>query len=86
MAFDRELAAHGRKVSGAGLAGPDTATTLRTADGHVQVTDVPFVELAEHIGGYYDIEAPDLDTVIRICRELPSTYTIEIRPVMVFES
>ena len=57
------------------------ATTLRTRRGELTVTDGPFAEAAEQIGGYYVIDAPDLDTVIELCRNLPP-YDIDIRPVL----
>lgn len=57
------------------------ATTLRTRGGEMAVTDGPFAEAAEQIGGYYLVEAPDLDTVIELCRILPA-YDIDIRPVV----
>ncbi len=56
------------------------ATTLRTRGGETTVTDGPFAEAAEQIGGFYLIDAPDLDTVIELCKVLPA-YDIEIRPV-----
>jgi hypothetical protein len=58
-----------------------TATTLRTRNGEMTITDGPFAEAAEQIGGFYVIEAPDLDTTIDLCRTLPA-YDIEIRPVL----
>jgi hypothetical protein len=57
------------------------ATTLRTRGGEMTITDGPFAEAAEQIGGYYLLEAPDLDTVISLCRILPA-YDIDIRPVL----
>lgn len=57
------------------------ATTLRTRKGAFTVTDGPFAEAAEQIGGYYVLDAPDLDTVIELCRSLPP-YDIDIRPVL----
>ena len=58
-----------------------TATTLRTRGGEMTVTDGPFAEAAEQIGGYYLLDAPDLDTVIELCRVLPA-YDIDVRPVL----
>lgn len=68
-------------VSAEALGGGSTATTLRTHGGELAVTDGPFAEAAEHIGGYYLVDAPDLDTVIELCRILPG-YDIDIRPVV----
>ena len=45
------------------------------------VTDGPFAEAAEQIGGYYVVDAPDLDTVTDLCKVLPA-YDIDIRPVL----
>jgi len=69
-------------VIGEALGDGGTATTLRTnARGETTVTDGPFAEAAEHIGGFYLLDAPDLDTVIELCKILPP-YEIEIRPVI----
>jgi len=83
VAFDEACAARPdvRIVSGDALGDSSTATTLRTSGGEMTVTDGPFAEAAEHIGGYYVLEAPDLDTVVELCRVLPA-YDIEIRPVI----
>jgi hypothetical protein len=68
-------------VNGEALGDGSTATTLRTRGGEMTITDGPFAEAAEQIGGYYVIDAPDLDTVIELCRILPA-YDIDIRPVL----
>ena len=68
-------------LSAAPLGDGSTATTLRTRGGEMTITDGPFAEAAEQIGGYYLLDAPDLDTVIELCRVLPA-YDIEIRPVL----
>lgn len=68
-------------VGGESLGDGTSATTLRTRDGEMTITDGPFAEAAEQIGGYYVIEAPDLDTVVELCRILPP-YDIDIRPVL----
>lgn len=84
-AFEEYVDAHGRRISSAALAGTDTATTVRHLGGAATVTDGPFVESVEQVGGYYDIELPDLDTVIAAGRLLPATYAVEIRPVVTVE-
>ena len=83
VAFDEACAAReGVEIlSAEALGGGDTATTLRTRSGRLTTTDGPFAEVAEQIGGYYLVEAPDLDTVIDLCRVLPP-YDIDIRPVL----
>jgi hypothetical protein len=68
-------------LGGAQLGEGATATTLRTINGDMTVTDGPFAEAAEQIGGFYQLQAPDLDTVIDLCRVLPA-YDFDIRPVI----
>jgi hypothetical protein len=68
-------------IGGEELAGATAATTLRTINGEMTITDGPFAEATEQIGGFYLLEAPDLDTVIDLCRILPA-YDIDIRPVI----
>ena len=69
-------------VTGEALESGATATTMRTsAAGDVTLTDGPFAEAAEQIGGFYVLDAPDLDAVIEVCKALPP-YDIELRPVM----
>lgn len=81
-AFDEACAARpGVEIlSAEALEDGTTATTLRTRGGEMTITDGPFAEAAEQIGGYYLLSAPDLDTVIELCGILPA-YDIEIRPV-----
>jgi len=83
MAFDEACAARDgvEIVGGEALGDGSSATTLRTSDGETTVTDGPFAEAAEQIGGYYVLEAPDLDTVIDLCKVLPP-YDMDIRPVL----
>jgi hypothetical protein len=71
-------------LSGEGLQGIDTATTLRKRDGRVQMMDGPFAETREHLGGYYLIDAPDLDAALRFAAEVPAARygSVEVRPVM----
>lgn len=82
-AFERFVDEHGRRLGSAALSDADLATTIRRdGDGSDVVTDGPFVELAEQIGGYYDVELPDLDAAIAAARLLPRDYTLEIRSVV----
>jgi hypothetical protein len=82
-AFDEACAARpGLDIlGGASLGDGSVATTLRTRGGEMTITDGPFAEAAEQIGGFYLLDAPDLDTVIELCRILPA-YDIDIRPVL----
>ena len=81
--FDEACAARDgvEVVSAEALGDGSSATTLRTRGGEMAITDGPFAEAAEHVGGYYLLDAPDLDTVVDLCRILPA-YDIEIRPAI----
>ncbi len=68
-------------AGGEALEDGSTATSLRTRDGELTVTDGPFSEATEQIGAFFLLDAPDLDTIIELCRVLPP-YDIEIRPVV----
>jgi hypothetical protein len=83
IAFDEACAARSgvEMLGGEALGDGSMATTLRTRGGEMTITDGPFAEAAEQIGGYYVLDAPDLDTVIELCRVLPA-YDIDIRPVL----
>ncbi len=64
---------------------PETATTVRVQDGRTLTTDGPFVELKEAIGGYFFLEADDLDTAIEIASRVPAAGMgggVEIRPLV----
>ncbi len=83
-AFGGELVQSGAMRGGAGLKNPDTATTVHvTAQGRT-VHDGPFAETREQLGGFYLIEAADLDGAIAWAKKLPiaGTGSIEIRPCM----
>lgn len=82
MAFGQE---HGAAIlNGAGLQPAATATTVRTDGGVQTLHDGPFAETKEQLGGFYLIEAADLDTAIAIARKIPlaANGAIEVRPVM----
>lgn len=70
----------GKVVGGHELQGPSTATTVSKKDGKVTVTDGPFIESKEVIGGYAEIEVADLDEALAMAKEWPGT--VEIRPVV----
>jgi hypothetical protein len=76
----------GAIVNGNALQGTDTATTVRRdGDDHV-TTDGPFAETKEALGGYYLVEAADLDAAIAIAKEIPAHFGgVEVRPVRVFD-
>ena len=64
-----------------------TATSIRRdSSGAVSVTDGPFAETKEALGGYYIVEAPDLDEAIAIAKQVPARFGgVEVRPIMVFD-
>jgi hypothetical protein len=74
-------------AGGNALQPSSTATTIRRADsGELSVTDGPFAETKEALGGYYLIEAADLDAAIAIAKQVPAEFGgVEVRPVMVFD-
>jgi hypothetical protein len=61
-----------------------TATSVRVREGRRLVTDGPFAETREHLGGYFLIDAPDLDSAIGVAARIPGARkgTVEVRPVM----
>lgn len=79
-----ELNSSGHYLDAAPLHPTSTATSLRVRDGKRLVTDGPFAETREQLGGYYLIDAKDLDEAIGIAARIPvaSRGTIEIRPVI----
>lgn len=79
-----DLQASGHFVGGAQLHPSTSATLVKVRDGKPIVTDGPFAETREQIGGYFLIEAANLDEAIRIAQRIPSarTGTIEVRPVV----
>ncbi len=79
-----ELKAKGHYLAGAQLQPTATATSVRVRDGKRMVTDGPFAETREQLGGYFLIEAANLDEAIGIAGRIPSarTGTIEVRPVV----
>ena len=81
-AFDDEVERRGTILDGRALDRSETATTLRATDDGWRITDGPFAETAEQLGGFYVVEMPDLDAMLAAARLLPRGYTIEIRPVV----
>ncbi|RBY82851.1 hypothetical protein DQ238_02210 [Geodermatophilus sp. TF02-6] len=81
-ALREEMQAAGAWVFAGGLHDPDASTVLRPADGDVLVTDGPYVEAEEHLGGFTIVDVPDLDAALAWGRRtaLASTLPIEVRP------
>ncbi|MBC8030213.1 MAG: YciI family protein [Pyrinomonadaceae bacterium] len=80
----QDLNSTGQYLDASPLHPISTATSVRVRDGKRLVTDGPFAETREQLGGYYLIDARDLDDAIRIAEKVPPAKfgTVEIRPVM----
>jgi hypothetical protein len=79
-----ELNSNGQYLGASPLHSVATATSVRVRDGKKLVTDGPFAETREQLGGYFLIEAQDLDEAILIAERIPSACkgTVEIRPIV----
>jgi hypothetical protein len=84
--FTDGIVKSGHMRGGNALQPTSTATTVRVRDGKTMTTDGPFAETREQLGGYYLVEAKDLDDAIKIAGRIPSARwgCVEVRPVMVF--
>ena len=82
--FGRWLEETGQFLGGEALQPISTATTVAVRDGHRILTDGPFAETKEQLGGYYLINAADLDAAIEAAARIPGARTgrVEIRPIM----
>ncbi len=79
---DKWFRKHGSKIRGGHQLQPErTATTIRFDSGKPAVTDGPFIEAKELIGGYAEIEVADLDEAIAMAKEWPTGGPVEVRPV-----
>lgn len=83
-ALTESIAQSGNYKGGNPLQPTNTATTVRQRNGKRETTDGPFAETREQLGGYYLIDAKDLDEAIRIAERIPAARTgsIEVRPIM----
>jgi hypothetical protein len=79
------MADAGILVDSGPLQPPQTATTVRVRDGETQLSDGPFAEIKEQLGGYYVLDCEDLDTALRYAAMIPSARygSVEVRPLMV---
>ena len=82
IALEAEMDASGTFVFGGALHGPDAATVVSSTDGDVVMTDGPFAEAKEHIGGFYIINADDLDAALVWAGKAAdaTNHPIEVRP------
>lgn len=85
-AFSREAVEADVMRGGEALHEAKTATSVRVRDGQTLVTDGPFAETKEEFGGFYLVEAPNLDEAIKWAAKIPGAVrgTIEVRPVVDF--
>jgi hypothetical protein len=83
LAFGDEIRTSGHYLAAEALQPVRTATTLRVRHGRLSTTDGPFAETKEQMGGFYLIEARDLDEAIRVASKIPPARlgSIEVRPI-----
>jgi hypothetical protein len=83
VALDEELRKSGHYIASEALQPVQTATTVRIRDGKVSTTDGPFAETKEQLGGFFLIDARDLNEAIQVAAKIPSARTgsIEVRPI-----
>lgn len=81
--FVDEITASGVVRGGAGLLGPETATTIRLADGRKHVQDGPFAAAKEQLAGFFLIEVPDIDAALAWAAKAPcAPIGVEVRPTL----
>jgi hypothetical protein len=87
QAFTQSIIQSGNFKAGDRLQPTTTATTVRVREGKTLTTDGPFAETREQLGGYYLVEAKDLNAAIEIAARIPSARigSIEVRPIWVYE-
>ncbi|HEX9366099.1 MAG TPA: YciI family protein [Vicinamibacterales bacterium] len=83
-AFTESIRSSGHHLGGEGLEPTATARTVRVRNGKISATDGPFAETNEQLGGFYLIEARDLNDAIQVASGIPSARmgSIEVRPIM----
>lgn len=83
-AFTQQIAESGELVAGDQLSGTETATSVRVRDGRTAITDGPFVETTEHLGGYYIVDVSNLDRAIELAAQIPAARdgVVEVRPIV----
>jgi hypothetical protein len=85
--FTNDIQKSGHLLGGEALQPTQSATTVRVRNGKVSTTDGPYVETKEQLGGYYLIEAKDLNDAIQVAGRIPGARSggVEVRPIMSFE-
>ena len=84
MAFTEDIKRSGQYIGGNPLQPTQTATTVRVRQGKISTTDGPFAETKEQLGGYYLINAKDLNEAIQVAARIPGARSgsIEVRPIV----
>jgi len=84
--FTNSVKQSGHWLAGEALQPVNTATTIRARNGKTSTTDGPFAETKEQLGGFYMIEARDLNDALQVASRIPSVKygSIEVRPIMTF--
>lgn len=84
MAFDEEITQRDMKLGGEPLEDVSAASTVRIRNGKVEITDGPFAETKEVLGGFYLLECNNLDEALELAAKIPTAEwgSIEVRPVM----
>jgi hypothetical protein len=87
MTYTQSIIQSGNFKAGDGLQPSTTATTVRVRDGKILSTDGPFAETREQLGGYYLVDAKDLNEAIELASRIPGAKSgsIEVRPVMIYD-
>ena len=87
FAFTDDIKKSGHMIHGEALQPVQTATTVRVRNGKVSTTDGPFAETKEQLGGFYLIDAKDLNEAIQVASRIPSARigSIEVRPIVEFD-
>jgi hypothetical protein len=85
-AYSQEAVDNGAFLAGEGLQPSTTASTVRIEEGRATVTDGPFAESKEQLGGFYLLECKDLDEALEYAKRIPyQNGSVEVRPVMDYE-
>jgi len=86
FAFTEDIKKTGQYIGGNALQPVNTATSVRVRGGKMSTTDGPFAETKEQLGGYYLIEAKDLNDALQVAAKIPSAKsgTVEVRPIQEF--
>jgi hypothetical protein len=84
FAFTDGIKKSGHLLGGEPLQPTNTATTVRVRNGKISTTDGPFAETKEQLGGYYLLEAKDLNDAIQVAAKIPGARfgSVEVRPIM----